>query len=99
MEKSIRVHILKFMAAINAFHPRAIFNSDLITVKAIDVGSAKLELDLKDELRRRVGDLQKCRHPNLASFQFRSQLLPIHTTLFRCSLVPRAEAGSDGAAS
>ncbi len=39
-----------------------------VTVKAIDVGSAELELDLKDDLRREVDSLRDCRHPNVVSF-------------------------------
>ena len=39
-----------------------------VTVKAIDVGSAELELDLKDDLRREVDSLRDCRHPNIVSF-------------------------------
>ena len=39
-----------------------------VTVKAIDVASAELQLDLQDELRREVDTLRTCRHPNLVSF-------------------------------
>lgn len=39
-----------------------------VTVKAIDVGSAELELDLKDDLRREVDSLRDCRHPNVVCF-------------------------------
>lgn len=38
------------------------------TVKAIDVGSAELELDLKEDLRREVDTLRDCRHQNVVSF-------------------------------
>jgi pimeloyl-ACP methyl ester carboxylesterase len=41
---------------------------DQVTVKAIDVGSAELELDLKDDLRREVDSLRDCRHPHIVSF-------------------------------
>eukprot|EP01048_Picozoa_sp_COSAG05_P010974 COSAG05_NODE_1002_length_6238_cov_4.988597_3_plen_786_part_00 len=39
-----------------------------VTVKAIDVGGAALQLDLQDELRQEVDTLRNCRHRNLVSF-------------------------------
>eukprot|EP01045_Picozoa_sp_COSAG04_P015030 COSAG04_NODE_1163_length_8013_cov_106.484963_2_plen_791_part_00 len=42
---------------------------DLVTVKAIDVESAELELDVQESLRREVDTLRRCRHPNVVSFQ------------------------------